>query len=278
MSTVRIYKVAELLNTTSQEVLALLKKNHGIELKSASSTLEEIVARQFVDRLARQRGIELPKGDIFSEAAAKSVKKTAGGPKKGTAPTEPAKPAASVLPPPRLIKTARPPAPPVVKEPEPEPVVEPAPVEEAPIVAAAPPPPLSRSSNRRPPSPWHRPPRPLRRSRRRQQPKPKPKHPTHRSSRPPPRRPPQLRRSPHPAVSCRPAFACASKNRARRRPRRRRSSRNGRSCRRSPNPCRWWRSPRRRRHRRVLRRRARADRSVLARIRLRVHPPGPRRR
>ncbi len=69
MSTVRIYKVAELLNTTSQEVLALLKKNHGIELKSASSTLEEIVARQFVDRLAKQRNITLPKGDIFSEQA-----------------------------------------------------------------------------------------------------------------------------------------------------------------------------------------------------------------
>ena len=79
LATVRIYKVAELLNTTSQEVLQLLKQNHGIELKSASSTLEEIVARQFVDRLARQRGIELPKGDIFSEAAAKAVKK-AGGP------------------------------------------------------------------------------------------------------------------------------------------------------------------------------------------------------
>ena len=74
MATVRIYKVAELLNTTSQEVLELLKKNHGIELKSASSTLEEIVARQFVERLAKQRGIELPKGDIFSEQAVKSAK------------------------------------------------------------------------------------------------------------------------------------------------------------------------------------------------------------
>ncbi len=75
MATVRIYKVAELLNTTSQEVLQLLKQNHGIELKSASSTLEEIVARQFVERLARQRGIELPKGDIFSESAVTAVKK-----------------------------------------------------------------------------------------------------------------------------------------------------------------------------------------------------------
>ena len=53
MSTVRVYKVAELLDISSNDVLALLKKNHGIELKSASSTLEEIVARQFVERLAK---------------------------------------------------------------------------------------------------------------------------------------------------------------------------------------------------------------------------------
>jgi translation initiation factor IF-2 len=113
LATVRIYKVAELLNTTSQEVLQLLKQNHGIELKSASSTLEEIVARQFVERLARQRGIELPKGDMFSEAAVRSVKKgvaTTG--RKGAAVAEPPKPSAPVLPPPRLIKTLRPPTPP----------------------------------------------------------------------------------------------------------------------------------------------------------------------
>ena len=53
MATVRIYKVAELLGTTSQEVTALLKRDHGIEVKSASSTIEEVVARQFVDRLAK---------------------------------------------------------------------------------------------------------------------------------------------------------------------------------------------------------------------------------
>ena len=60
LSTVRIYKVAELLSTTSQEVTALLKRDHGIEVKSASSTIEEVVARQFVERLARQRNIALP--------------------------------------------------------------------------------------------------------------------------------------------------------------------------------------------------------------------------
>ena len=77
MSTVRVYKVAELLNTTSNEVLELLKKNHGIELKSASSTIEEVVARSFVERLARQRNISLPGGDMFAEHAtpAKAAKK-----------------------------------------------------------------------------------------------------------------------------------------------------------------------------------------------------------
>ena len=118
MSTVRIYKVAELLNTTSQEVLSLLKKAHGIELKSASSTLEEIVARQFVDRLAKQRGITLPKGDVFSEQAGKAAKtpakaKSATGKKAAAAPApEPPKPATPTLGPPRLIKKVKPVAPP----------------------------------------------------------------------------------------------------------------------------------------------------------------------
>src|SRR5689334_17982181 len=110
LSTVRIYKVAELLDITSSDVLALLKKNHGIELKSASSTLEEIVARQFVERQAKERGITLPKGDMFSEAAVKQVKTAAKGKvvpgKKGAASpaAEPPRPAAPTLGPPRLIK------------------------------------------------------------------------------------------------------------------------------------------------------------------------------
>ena len=70
MATVRIYKVAELLGSTSPEVLALLKRDHGIELKSASSTIEEVVARSFVERVARQRNISLPGGDMFAETAA----------------------------------------------------------------------------------------------------------------------------------------------------------------------------------------------------------------
>ena len=96
MSTVRIYKVAELLNTTSQEVMALLKRDHGIEVKSASSTIEEVVGRQFVDRLARQRGITLPGGDLFAEGTApRPAAKKPTLAKKGA--PEPAKAAAPVL-------------------------------------------------------------------------------------------------------------------------------------------------------------------------------------
>ena len=79
MATVRIYKVAELLNTSSQEVLALLKRAHGIELKSASSTIEEVVARQFVERLARERSITLPGGDMFAEGPCGEARRQEAG-------------------------------------------------------------------------------------------------------------------------------------------------------------------------------------------------------
>src|SRR5687768_15104082 len=106
MATVRIYKVAELLNTSSQEVIALLKRDHGIEVKSASSTIEEVVARQFVERLARQRNISVPSNASFADAPA-----AVRGRKPGKSP-EPDRPAAPSLPPPRLVKSAKPPAPP----------------------------------------------------------------------------------------------------------------------------------------------------------------------
>jgi translation initiation factor IF-2 len=135
MATVRIYKVAELLNTSSQEVIALLKRDHGIEVKSASSTIEEVVARQFVERLARQRNISVPTNASFADTPA-----AAKGRKPGKAP-ELARPAAPSLPPPRLVKTAKPAAPPPVAEP----LVAPAAAAEAvlvpPPVAEAPPPP-----------------------------------------------------------------------------------------------------------------------------------------
>jgi hypothetical protein len=75
LATVRIYKVAELLETTSQEVLALLKRDHGIELKSASSTIEEVVARSFVERMARQRNIALARGRHVRRACGTSQRR-----------------------------------------------------------------------------------------------------------------------------------------------------------------------------------------------------------
>ncbi len=106
MATVRIYKVAELLNTTSQEVMALLKRDHGIDVKSASSTIEEVVGRQFVERLARKRGVTLPGGDLFAEgAAAKAPARKPALTKKGG--PEPAKPAAPTLGPPPLNTAAK---------------------------------------------------------------------------------------------------------------------------------------------------------------------------
>jgi translation initiation factor IF-2 len=109
LATVRIYRVAELLGSTSQEVLALLKRDHGIELKSASSTIEEVVARSFVERVARQRNIALPGGDMFAETPVPAKGGKKGAPAKKA---EPPKPSAPVLGPPRLVKTVRPPAPP----------------------------------------------------------------------------------------------------------------------------------------------------------------------
>ncbi|MBA2302363.1 MAG: translation initiation factor IF-2 N-terminal domain-containing protein, partial [Acidobacteria bacterium] len=104
MATVRIYRVAELLNTTSQEVIALLKRDHGIEVRSASSTIEEVVAREFVSRMARQRGLTVPSNTSFADTPAPPKGKK---PMHGRAP-EPVKPAAPALPPPRLVKSAKP--------------------------------------------------------------------------------------------------------------------------------------------------------------------------
>jgi translation initiation factor IF-2 len=139
MATVRIYKVAELLNTSSQEVMALLKRDHGIEVKSASSTIEEVVARQFVERLARQRNITVPSSASFADTP---------GPVRGRKPAtkapEPQRPPVSSLPPPRLVKTAKPPAAAVETAPEPETiaapesVLVPAPVETAPAIEPEP--------------------------------------------------------------------------------------------------------------------------------------------
>src|SRR6187455_214040 len=134
MATVRIYKVAELLNTTSQEVIALLKKDHGIEVKSASSTIEEVVAREFVTKQARQRNIKVPTNASFADTPSPAAR---GGLKKpgGRAP-EPAKPVTPVAAP-RLVKTAKPIVPVEAPAPEPEPIVDETP---EPAEAVAPPP------------------------------------------------------------------------------------------------------------------------------------------
>src|SRR5262245_12317022 len=103
--------------------MSLLKQETGIDVKSASSSIEEIVARQFVERQARKRRITLPSGPLFADAPV--VKKTGK-----TGPEPP--PTAPALRP-RLIKTIKPaaheevgPAPPPATPPapEPEPVVE----------------------------------------------------------------------------------------------------------------------------------------------------------
>ncbi|MCE2539508.1 MAG: translation initiation factor IF-2 [Acidobacteria bacterium] len=101
MGTIRIYKIAEVLGIPSQEVVQLLRTQHGIEAKSASSTVEEIVARQFAERIARKRNVTLPAGSLFSQRTASKR----GG--RGGAAPEAAAPTAPKLGPPRLVKSAK---------------------------------------------------------------------------------------------------------------------------------------------------------------------------
>jgi translation initiation factor IF-2 len=104
LATVRIYKVAELLGMSSPEAMALLKQDTGIEVKSASSSIEEIVARQFVERHARRRNIALPPPSaLFSEAP---VARRPAGKTSAKAP-EPPKAAGPAMRP-RLIKVIKP--------------------------------------------------------------------------------------------------------------------------------------------------------------------------
>ena len=128
MSTVRIYKVAELLGLSSQDAMTLLKQDTGIDVKSASSSIEEIVARQFVERHAKKRNIVLPGGALFADAPA--AKKSG----KAKAAPEPPRPAAPALRP-RLIKTIRPAATPETPDADVATAVA-----EAPPVVEAPPP------------------------------------------------------------------------------------------------------------------------------------------
>jgi len=122
LATVRIYKIAELLGLTSQEAITLLEDDTGIDVTSASSSVEEIVARQFVERHAKKRQIALPSGALFDGPAGRR----AGGRKvKAAAPAPPPKAEPKLRP--RLVKN------PV----RPEPEVEPAGAEAAPDAVEA---------------------------------------------------------------------------------------------------------------------------------------------
>ena len=105
MATIRIHLVAKALGLPSQEIIEQLRRDSGIDVKSASSTVEEIVARQFAMRVARERGIELPSGRLFTEAALRRPSARRGRPTQPGA--EAPKPARPTLGPPRLIKAAK---------------------------------------------------------------------------------------------------------------------------------------------------------------------------
>jgi translation initiation factor IF-2 len=134
LATVRIYKVAELLGMSSPEAITLLKQDTGIQVKSASSSIEEIVARQFVERHARRREITLPAGPLFADSPAPSRKP---GGKSGKAPVEPPKPSAATLRP-RLVKTIKPAAAPADAAQEPAPFDAAEPEAAPPMIAEAP--------------------------------------------------------------------------------------------------------------------------------------------
>ena len=104
MATIRVYKVAEVLGVSSQEIIGLLRREHGIEVKSASSTIEEIVARQFAERLARERGVELPSGQLFADAPRQATKRAKSAKATKAEPPKAAKPRLGL---PRLVKAAK---------------------------------------------------------------------------------------------------------------------------------------------------------------------------
>ncbi|WP_291985985.1 hypothetical protein, partial [Luteitalea sp.] len=84
----------------------LLKVEAGIEVRSASSTIEEVVARQFVERHARKRNISLPPAaQMFNEGPPQ--RPGAGKKQPGKGPALPEPPKAAPLPPPRLVKALK---------------------------------------------------------------------------------------------------------------------------------------------------------------------------
>ena len=120
-------------------MVALLKRDHGIDVKSASSTIEEVVARQFVERVASERGLSVPSATFTSKPKVKR-RKTA---KSSAQKVDPKKPAAKPLPPPRLVKAKLKPPVDEVEEPKAEDseAIEPQPT--ATLITAKAPAPLS---------------------------------------------------------------------------------------------------------------------------------------
>lgn len=97
-----------MLGLPSQLVIDLLRRDHGIEVKSASSTVEEVVARQFAQRIASERSIELPAGQLFaSNAPRRSTAKRGRLTKTKQKHDAPIKPVKPTLGPPRLVKDAK---------------------------------------------------------------------------------------------------------------------------------------------------------------------------
>ena len=104
MSTVRVYKVASILDITSQDVIARLRRDHGIDVKSASSSIEEVVARQFIERVAKELGLSISSKEPLSKTLSKPALKTKKRKASTAKSSKTEKPASRPLPPPRLVK------------------------------------------------------------------------------------------------------------------------------------------------------------------------------
>ena len=104
MAKIRLFLIARELGIETQEVVGLLQTRHGIDAKSASSTVEEIVAKQFTERVARERNIALREGPLFTQRPTRARGKGSRG--KGV--PEPAPTLRPTLGKPRLVKAPRP--------------------------------------------------------------------------------------------------------------------------------------------------------------------------
>jgi translation initiation factor IF-2 len=104
LSTVRVYKVASILDIKSQDVIVRLRRDHGIDVKSPSSSIEEVVARQFIERVAKELGLSISSKDPLSKPLSKPTLKTKKRKVTTAKSSKTEKPAIRPLPPPRLVK------------------------------------------------------------------------------------------------------------------------------------------------------------------------------